>query len=74
MTAPHNGNGHGNGHGNGNGNGRLVVEDLENLTFSVNRKAFVSDGVFEDEQRKIFDTCWIYVGHASELKQPNDFR
>ena len=72
MTAPHNGNGHGNGHLNGNG--RLVVEDNENLSFSVNRKVFVSDDVLEAEHRAIFDHCWIYVGHASELKQPNDFR
>ena len=64
MTAPH----------NGQINGRLVVEDLENLTFSVNRKVFVSDDVLEAEQRQIFDHCWIYVGHASELKQPGDFR
>ena len=42
--------------------------------FSVNRKVFVSDDVLEAEHRAIFDTCWIYVGHASELKQPGDFR
>ena len=68
MTATHHGNGH------LNGNGRLVVEDQENLTFSVNRKVFVSDDVLEAEHRAIFDHCWIYVGHASELKQPGDFR
>ena len=66
MTVPSN--------GHPNGNGRLVVEDNENLSFSVNRKVFVSDDVLEAEHRKIFDHCWIYVGHASELKQPNDFR
>jgi len=22
----------------------------------------------------IFGRCWIYVGHASELKKPGDFR
>ena len=62
-----------NGHPNGNGNG-LVVEDLQNLTFQVNRKVFVSPDVLEDEQRAIFDKCWIYVGHASEIKKPGDFR
>ena len=41
MTATHIGNGH--------GNGSLVVEDNENLTFSVNRKVFVSDDVLETE-------------------------
>ena len=52
----------------------LVVEDLENLTFSVHRKVFVSPDILEDENRAIFDKCWIYVGHASELKNPGDFR
>ena len=56
-----------NGHGNGHGNGHLVVEDREALTFSINREVFVSPDVFEQENRKIFDKCWIYVAHASEI-------
>ncbi len=63
-----------NGHSNGGVNGRLVVEDLENLTFQVNRKVFVSPEILEGENRAIFDKCWIYVGHASEVKNPGDFR
>jgi phenylpropionate dioxygenase-like ring-hydroxylating dioxygenase large terminal subunit len=51
-----------------------VVEDRENLTFQVNRQVFVSRDVLEDEHRAIFNTCWIYVGHASEVKNPGDFR
>jgi phenylpropionate dioxygenase-like ring-hydroxylating dioxygenase large terminal subunit len=70
MSAIRNGNGHSNGHGNG----RMVVENLENLTFQVHRKVFVSPEILEDEQRAIFDKCWVYVGHASELKNPGDFR
>ena len=61
----------GNGHSNGIG---LVVEDLQNLTFQVNRKVFVSPEILEDENRTIFDHCWIYVGHASELEEPGDFK
>jgi len=63
-----------NANGHANGNGRLVVEDLENLTFSVHRKVFVSPDILEQENRAIFDKCWVYVGHASELKNPGDFR
>ena len=44
------------------------------MTFSVNRKVFVSDEILEDENRAIFDKCWVYVGHASEIKNPGDFR
>ena len=59
--------------GHSNGNGKLVVEDLENLTFSVHRSVFVSPDILEDENRAIFDKCWVYVGHASEIKNPGDF-
>ena len=61
-------------HKNGHSSGKFVVEDLQNLTFSVNRKVFVSPEILEDENRAIFDKCWVYVGHASEVKNPGDFR
>jgi phenylpropionate dioxygenase-like ring-hydroxylating dioxygenase large terminal subunit len=74
MTDRRSGNGHGNGQIDGHGNGRLVVEDLENMTFQVHRKVFVAPDVLEREQRSIFDKCWVYVGHASEVRNPGDFR
>ena len=52
----------------------LVRESRENQKFSVNREVFVSREIFEREQRAIFDRCWIYVGHASELRQPGDYK
>ena len=52
----------------------FVVEDPKAQTFFVNREVFVSEDVFEREKRAIFDRSWIYVGHASELKSPGDFK
>src|SRR6202167_5062867 len=52
----------------------FVVEDPKAQTFFVNREVFVSEDVFEREKRVIFDRSWIYVGHASELKNPGDFK
>ena len=26
------------------------------------------------EQRRVFEQCWLYTGHASEIPQPGDFR
>ena len=52
----------------------FVVENPEQQTFFVNREVFVSDDVLEREKRRIFDRCWIYVGHGSELKKPGDFK
>lgn len=54
--------------------GRYVVEDDVEKTFSVNRKVFVSDAVFEREMETMFSKCWIYVGHSSELRKPGDFQ
>jgi phenylpropionate dioxygenase-like ring-hydroxylating dioxygenase large terminal subunit len=51
----------------------MVVEDKEKQAFFVNREVFVSPDLAEREQRRIFDKCWIYIGHASELKNPGDF-
>jgi p-cumate 2,3-dioxygenase alpha subunit len=56
------------------GNGHFVVEDRDAQTFSVNRQVFVSPDVLEREARAIFDKCWIYAGHASEIRAPGDFK
>ena len=50
-----------------------VVEDKEKQAFFVNREVFVSPDILERENRRIFDRCWIYIGHASELKNPGDY-
>jgi p-cumate 2,3-dioxygenase alpha subunit len=59
------------------GNGQalpLVRESRENLSFAVNREVFVSREIFEREQRAVFDRCWIYLGHASEVRNPGDYK
>jgi phenylpropionate dioxygenase-like ring-hydroxylating dioxygenase large terminal subunit len=51
-----------------------IVEDVRAGRFRVDRAALVDDAVFRDEMRKIFDRCWLYVGHESEVPKPGDFR
>jgi phenylpropionate dioxygenase-like ring-hydroxylating dioxygenase large terminal subunit len=53
---------------------RLVVNEPQAFRFEVNRAALVDPAIHELEQRRIFDRCWIYVGHESELAAPGDFR
>lgn len=53
--------------------GRWVREDAQAGTFKVNREAFISEEVLAMEREQIFDRSWLYLGHASELKKPNDF-
>jgi phenylpropionate dioxygenase-like ring-hydroxylating dioxygenase large terminal subunit len=51
-----------------------VAEDIAAQTFRVDRAALVDEGVFRAELRSIFDRCWLYVGHESEIPNPGDFR
>ena len=51
----------------------FVVDDREKGIFLLDREALVSDDVLRAEMRNIFAKCWIYVGHASELKRNGDF-
>lgn len=52
---------------------RLVIDDRENGLFRVHRSAFTSQEIFKREQEEIFSRSWLYVGHESEIPNPNDF-
>lgn len=51
----------------------LVVEDANCGAFRVHRSAMTSERVFDLEQERIFDRCWLYVGHDSEIPTPGDY-
>lgn len=51
----------------------LVREDREGFLFQVSRRAFTEEAVLEAERRQIFDTCWLYLGHGSEIAQNGDY-
>jgi len=51
----------------------LVMEDREHHLFRVARRAFVEEDVLEEERRQIFDRCWLYLGHGSEIPNNGDF-
>lgn len=53
---------------------RLVDEDRETGLFRVHRQAFLDEEVFAEEQRRIFERCWLYVGHESEVRERGDYR
>ena len=54
--------------------GCYVVEDREKLTFRVSRETLVSPAILEEERARLFERCWIYVGHGSEVAEPGAFR
>src|ERR1700756_5823951 len=45
----------------------------ERRRFKVARRSFVDPEIMREEYRTIFDKCWLYLGHASELQKPGDF-
>jgi phenylpropionate dioxygenase-like ring-hydroxylating dioxygenase large terminal subunit len=40
----------------------------------VHGRVYTDPAIFEDEMDKIFSQGWVYVGHASEIPRPGDFR
>ena len=49
------------------------VDDAAQGIFRYSPKVFSDPGLFECEQRRIFDQAWLYAGHESEVPQAGDF-
>jgi len=52
----------------------LVRDESDAGRFSVHRSVYASPEIFAMERERIFNHCWIYVGHESEIEQPGQFR
>jgi p-cumate 2,3-dioxygenase alpha subunit len=51
-----------------------VIDDRDMPRFRVSRKTMVDPEVFALERDRIFNHSWLYVGHETELRKPNDFK
>jgi p-cumate 2,3-dioxygenase subunit alpha len=51
-----------------------VMDDQVAGLFRVNRRVFTDPECLEEERRRIFEKCWIYVGHESEVPHAGDYR
>jgi hypothetical protein len=52
----------------------LIVDDQKAGIFRVNRRAFTESPYLELERARVFDKCWVYAGHESEIPEIGDFR
>ena len=52
----------------------FIIDDPEGERFRLNRRVLVDPDILADERRRIFDRCWIYLGHDSEIPGTGDFR
>lgn len=53
---------------------RFIREDWDAGVFRVHRDAFRSQEVFDREREAIWGHGWLYLGHATELPQPGDYK
>ena len=51
-----------------------VIDDRVMPRFRVSRKTMVDPDVLAKERELIFDRSWLYLGHETELRKPNDFK
>lgn len=52
----------------------LIVDEPARGLFRVHRSVMTSSDIFRIEQERIFNQCWLYVGHESELPAPGDYK
>src|SRR2546426_12231668 len=52
----------------------LVLNEPQAMRFEINRAALVDPSIFAAERERVFERCWLYVGHESEVRAPGDFR
>jgi len=51
----------------------MVVDDIANDRFYVDRRIFSDAGIFDLEMKRIFESGWVFLGHESQIAQPGDF-
>ena len=52
----------------------LIIDDRDRGIFRVHRSCMTSLDLFQREHELIFNRCWIYLGHESEVESPGDYR
>src|SRR6266581_6872627 len=51
----------------------LIVDKPEEGLFAYHRSTMTSPEILELEKQKIFQKCWLYLGHESEVPKSGDF-
>ncbi len=52
----------------------FIIDEPDRERFRLNRRVLVDPDLLEVERQRIFDRCWIYLGHESEIPRNGDFR
>jgi p-cumate 2,3-dioxygenase alpha subunit len=52
----------------------LIIDNPQEGVFRVHRSAMTSHEVLQTEQERVFNKCWLYLCHESEVENPGDYR
>ena len=52
----------------------LIVDDQAAGVFRVHRSTMTSPEIQALEQERVFEHCWLYLGHESEVENRGDYR
>ncbi|HZA24874.1 MAG TPA: aromatic ring-hydroxylating dioxygenase subunit alpha, partial [Dehalococcoidia bacterium] len=52
----------------------LIIDHPTEGIFKVHRSSMTSREVLDLEWERIFEQCWLYLGHESEVPNPGDYR
>ena len=50
-----------------------VNEFVDTKQGLLDRQVFVSQDIYEQELERVFARCWLFLGHETQIPNPNDF-
>jgi phenylpropionate dioxygenase-like ring-hydroxylating dioxygenase large terminal subunit len=53
---------------------QFIQEDWDARIFRVNRAAYRDPGIFAREREVLWGRGWLYLGHATEVPEPGDYK
>ena len=52
---------------------KLLIDDVSNEQFQVHRDLYRDPALFELELKHVFESNWVFLAHATQIPEPNDY-
>ena len=52
---------------------RSIRSFIDSERGTISRELYVNPDIFEQEMEQIFQRCWLFLGHESQVPNPGDF-